>query len=75
MSRTAFEASLDKRANVKESEAAGQVADSIDVRMALMARVRSGEITLADAQAQLKKIQASAKKAGLLTREQAFNQG
>lgn len=75
MSRTAFEASIDKRAAVKESEASGQVADSMDVRMALMARVHSGEITLTEAQSHLKKIQRDAAKSGLLTREQAFNQG
>lgn len=34
-----------------------------------------GEITLAEAQAQLKKIQSGAKRAGLVTREQAFSRG
>lgn len=73
--RTRFEAAMDKRQALKDAEAAGQVADSMDVRMALMARVKSGEITLAQAQAELKKIKSSAKRAGLLTREQAFARG
>ncbi|NMM21546.1 MAG: hypothetical protein HHJ15_16585 [Rhodoferax sp.] len=55
MNRTRFEAALDKRAAVKNAEASGLVADSMEVRMALMDRVNKGDIALADAQAQLKK--------------------
>lgn len=73
--RTRFEAAMDKRDALKTAEAAGQVADSMDVRLALMARVHSGEITLAQAQAELKKIKIGAKRAGLVTREQAFSRG
>jgi hypothetical protein len=73
--RTRFEASMDKRDALNAAEAAGQVADNLDVRKALMARVHSGEITLAQAQAELKKIQGGAKRAGLLTRAQAFSRG
>lgn len=73
--RTAFEAALDKRREVKASEAAGEVADSKAVRLALMARVHSGEITLAQAQAELKTIQRNAAKNGQVTREQAFKRG
>lgn len=75
MQRTRFEASIEKKEAMKRAEDAGQVADSLDVRMALMERVNKGEITLADAQAQLKKIKAGAKKAGLITRSQAFSRG
>lgn len=75
MTRTLFEASLEKRQAVKESEAAGEVVDSMDVRLALMARVHSGEITLESAQAELKKIKASAKRLGMVTRAQAFSRG
>ena len=64
-----------KRDALKTAEAAGQVADNMDVRLALMARVDSGEITLAQAQAELKKIKSGAKRAGLLTRAQAFSRG
>ena len=75
MRRTRFEAALDKRSNVNREEAAGNVADSKEVRLALMQRVHSGEITLAEAQDQLKKIKAGAKKNGMKTRAQAFNEG
>lgn len=75
MSRTRFEASIDKRDAAKKSEASGQVADSMTVRLALMDSVHRGEITLAQAQAELKKIQNGAKRAGLVTRAQAFSRG
>lgn len=75
MRRTRFDAALDKRAACNEAEAAGQVADSGAVRLALMQRVHSGEITLDQAQAELKKIKRDGKKAGLMTRSQAYNQG
>ena len=58
--------------NIRAEEAAGNVADSMEVRLALMARVHAGEITLEDAQAQLKRIKSSAKRAGKITRNQAF---
>ena len=48
----------------REAEAQGRVADSLEVRMALMERVTSGEITLEDAQTQLKRIKAGAKRGG-----------
>jgi hypothetical protein len=73
--RTRFEAAMDKRDALKTAEAAGQVADNMDVRLALMSRVHSGEITLAQAQAELKKIKSGAKRAGLVTRAQAFSRG
>jgi hypothetical protein len=60
---------------LRQAEAGGQVADSLDVRQALMGRVHKGEITLAAAQAELKKIRRGAKAAGKVTRSQAFRQG
>lgn len=75
MSRTRFEASLDKMIAREEAEVAGQVADSGEVRLALMQRVHSGEITLEQAQAELKKIKRDGKKAGLMTRAQAYSRG
>lgn len=66
---------MDKRAEVNRSDAAGEAADSMDVRKALMARVHAGEITLSEAQAELKRIQRGAKVAGKVTRAQAFNRG
>jgi dynactin complex subunit len=75
MNRTRFEASLDKRLNVKHCESDGIVADSTEVRMALMAKVRAGECTLEEVQAELKKIQRNAKKNGQITKNQAFIRG
>ncbi len=43
--------------------------------MALMSRVHSGEITLEQAQSELKKIKRGAKTAGMVTRSQAFSRG
>ncbi len=59
--------------HVKAQEAAGKVADSMDVRRALMRRFHAGEITLEDAQAQLKAIQRGAKKNGQTTRAKAWS--
>ena len=43
--------------------------------MAIMARVHSGEITLAQAQIELTQIIRNSKADGKMTREQAFNAG
>jgi hypothetical protein len=56
----------------RKREAEGAVADSMEVRMALMARVHRGEITLDAAQAELARIQRAAKSNGLITRDQAW---
>ena len=74
MGRTRFDA-VEKRAALKFAEDSGLVADSIDVRTKLMARVHSGEISLDEAQKELKKIKAGAKKAGKVTRAQAYSRG
>lgn len=73
--RTAFEARIEKREAVSAAEARGEVADSMDVRTALMARVHAGELTLAQAQAELKRIQREASRTGKVTRAQAFKAG
>lgn len=75
MSRTKIEAAFDKRANVNRCEKEGLIADSDEVRMALMQQVRSGEKTLPEIQAELKKIKRNAKKNGKITRNQAFVRG
>lgn len=62
----------EKRQALRMAEAEGKVADSHEVRLALMARVHSGEITLQAAQDELKRIQRDAKAAGKLTRTQAY---
>lgn len=56
----------------REAEAEGRVADSMKVRLELMERVHKGEISLQEAQAQLSRIKAGAKRKGQITRNQAF---
>ena len=73
--RDKFTASMDKRQNVIANEKAGNIADSTDVRMALMEQVRTGEKTLEEVQKELKKIKRNAKKNGQITKSQAFNRG
>jgi hypothetical protein len=75
MKRTRWEASLDKRNELKRAEESGEVADSMDVRMALINRMNAGELTLDQVQSELKKIKRNAKKNGLVTRSQAFSRG
>ncbi len=67
-----FSRMMEKRRLLKEAEESGQVADSLEVRMALMARVKSGEITLAEAQVELRRIKRGAGQRGLITRAQAY---
>lgn len=68
----AFWRNWERRMAMKAAESNGEVADSLDVRKALMQRVHSGEITLAQAQDELKRIKRGAKSAGKVTRAQAF---
>ena len=75
MRRTAWERSFEKRQSVNAAESAGQLADSKEVRMALLAQVKSGEKTLAQVQEELTRIKRNAKKNGLLTRDQAWRNG
>jgi hypothetical protein len=60
---------------MKSAEEQGLVADSKEVRIALMERVHSGEITLVEAQAQLARIKRGAKANGQVTRNQAYRAG
>ena len=59
----------------KAAEEAGEVADSMDVRRALIAKMDAGEMTLAEVQAELAKIKRGAKRAGKITRAQAYRRG
>ncbi len=63
-----------KAARVK-AEAEGRVADSMEVRIALMERVNRSEITLEAAQAELKAIKRGAKRRGLTTRAASAGRG
>lgn len=68
-----FETVMRKRAGVKAAEADGKVADSKEVRIALMERFHRGEITLEAAQAELSRIKRSAKRNGQMTQAQAYS--
>jgi hypothetical protein len=58
--------------NIRTQEAAGNVADSMDVRIAIVERIESGEITLEQGQRELAAIKRRAKATGKITRNQAF---
>jgi hypothetical protein len=64
-----------QKSALKKAEAEGRVADSLEVRTALMERVHKGEITLEQAQAEFKRIKRGAKAAGKVTRAGAFRHG
>lgn len=59
----------------EKAEAEGKVADSLHVRMELLAKADRGEMTLQEVQAELKRIKRNAKKNGLITRNQAYLKG
>jgi len=63
----------ERRRWMDQAEAASRVADSQEVRRELLRRVKRGEITLAESQAELRKIKRLAKSHGLITRNQAWN--
>lgn len=75
MRRTRWEARHDKLAAMNSEDAAGKLADGMEYRMALMRRVESGEISLIEAQAELKKVKRNAKRNGLSTRTAACRNG
>jgi hypothetical protein len=75
MRRTRFEAMIDKKEAVNIAEEKGLIVDSIEIRKALLEKVREGKISLEEAQSQLKKIKSGAKKKGLITRHQAWSRG
>ena len=61
-----------RRANVANAENIGIVADSMEVRIALMQQFHDGEKTLEEVQAELARIKRGAKNAGKITRNQAY---
>lgn len=62
-----FWQNVEAKERMRKADAAGEVVDSMEVRKALMARVTSGEISLEDAQAELKRIKRTGR-----TRNDAF---
>lgn len=71
--RTRFDAVMDKRNALDTADAAGEVADSMDVRKKLIEQMQRGEKTLAEIQAELATIKRNAKKNGKLTRTQVWS--
>ncbi len=61
-----------RRADADNAENMGIVADSMEVRMALMKQFNDGEKTLEEVQAELARIKRGAKKVGKITRNQAY---
>jgi hypothetical protein len=56
----------------KKAEEEGRVADSMEVRLALISKMHAGEMTLEEVQAELKRIKRGAAKSGKITRAQAY---
>lgn len=66
------ERAIEKRTAVEAAETRGEVADSMDVRMDLIRRMKAGEIPLDQAQAELKRIKRAGRANGLKTRQQVY---
>ena len=64
-----------KQEELKRAEAAGEVADSLEVRMALLKRMEAGELTGEQVKAELASIKRGAHKAGKVSREEAYRRG
>ena len=60
--------------SIRAKEESGLIADSMAVRLALVAEVHAGTKTLEQVQAELSKIQRNAKRSGLTTRSSAYRQ-
>lgn len=74
MSTPRWARNIEKRNAVNAADSVGQVADSMEVRAGLIAKLHSGEMTLDEIQAELKRIKRGAKKRGLVTRQQVWRQ-
>lgn len=61
-----------RKAAMKSAEESGLIADSQEVRLALITKMNAGEMTLAQVQDELKRIKRGAKRAGKVTRAQAW---
>jgi len=70
-----YERRRTKLASQRQAEAEGKVADSMEVRLALIAKMDAGEMTLEQVQAELKRIKRKAKANGQITRSQAYSRG
>jgi hypothetical protein len=61
-----------KQSAVKAAEDAGEVADSMNVRLELIAKMDRGEMTLDQVQAELARIKRTAKNNGKTTRSRLY---
>ena len=59
---------------LKSAEEGGLIADSMTVRLELIARMNKGELTLDQVQAELKRIQRNAGASGKITRAKAWRE-
>ena len=73
--RRTWEDVRDSRRALETAEGKGIVADSKEVRLALMQQFHSGVRTLEEVQAELAVIKRGANKNGKLTRDQAYRGG
>jgi predicted DNA-binding protein YlxM (UPF0122 family) len=62
-----------KRSALNKADSSGEIADSMEVRSAIMKRIHDGDITLEQGQQELKMIKRNAKHNGLLTRQQKWS--
>ncbi|PYD05927.1 hypothetical protein DND90_21550 [Pseudomonas syringae pv. maculicola] len=67
-----YDRRLDKRVALQIAEEHGLVADSSALRAALVAKIHSGDMTIEQVQAELRKVKREAKKNGLKTRDQIW---
>ena len=67
-----YDRRMDKRVALQIAEEQGMVADSSELRASLVAKIHSGEMTIDQVQAELRKVKREAKKNGLKTREQIW---
>jgi hypothetical protein len=68
----AFWRNEQRKYDLKTAETEGRVADSMEIRLALIAKMHAGEMTLDEVQTELARIKRGAKAAGKVTRAQAF---
>lgn len=67
-----YDRRIDKRVAVQIAEEQGLIADSAEFRTSLMLRVQSKEITIQEAQEELRIVKRDAKKNGKKTRDQVW---
>ncbi|HEK0905426.1 TPA: hypothetical protein SMQ04_000136 [Pseudomonas putida] len=67
-----YDRRLDKRVALQVAEEEGVVADSTEFRQALVAKLQTGEMTINQAQEELRKVKREARKNGKKTRDQIW---